>query len=242
MRVEPYRAASDFRTWLPLWSWSSSDSSKGREFEAEEEGVGAATVVILTDDDLVAFFPAVLRTECKRELAMAGTADEGDEKKKRKMCTDQRRSVAVRSRLLPRIEQTWRVEKMVSPTENVEAEESDAVVMAPLHSDDRSEFRVGRGIDTDQYLDSARGSLSHAVDDGDDVDAALLDEDEAERAAFRPRRGRSNTLSGVSFDFSRNLLPLPLSKDLETDEGEEKSLGVINGKPNVKQSTFYWFR
>jgi hypothetical protein len=124
--------------------------------------------------------------------------------------------------------------KMAPRLSTGEADELDAVGLTPLQSSDG--LRLKQGIDTEQYNDAERPFMSRS-DGDDDVDAALLDEDE-EAATKKPRRGRSNTLSGVSFDFSRNLLPLSLSEDQEIDGAEEKSLGLINGL-SIPQHRFH---
>jgi hypothetical protein len=120
-----------------------------------------------------------------------------------------------------------RAREMALSTHDLEGEEQDSVALVSLHPNGYSDSRLRQGIDTEQYIDSARPSLSHTTDGDDDVDAALLHGDEDERTAFKSRRG---TLSGVSFDFSRNLLALPLSQELEANQDEEKTLGVISGQ------------
>lgn len=48
-------------------------------------------------------------------------------------------------------------------------------------------------------------------------------------ASSRPSRGRSNTLSRFSFEYTRNLLPLPLSSEDVEGTSKSASLSVISG-------------
>ena len=45
----------------------------------------------------------------------------------------------------------------------------------------------------------------------------------------RPSRGRSNTLSRFSFEYTRNLLPLPLSSEQDVEGESKAALSVISG-------------
>jgi len=62
----------------------------------------------------------------------------------------------------------------------------------------------------------------------DEAAQALLSTEDGSNA--RPKRGRANTFSRFSFEYSRNLIPLPLSSEQDV-EGikKNKALSVVSG-------------
>lgn len=80
-----------------------------------------------------------------------------------------------------------------------------------------------------------RQTLELEREEGDEASQALLQNDSSDN---RPRRPRSNTFSRFSFEYTRNLLPLPLSseevtgknaKDLNVTAGMALIIGVTVG-------------
>jgi len=61
----------------------------------------------------------------------------------------------------------------------------------------------------------------------DSVEQALLDGDD-DVEGEPPRRPRANTISGFSFDLSRNLLHIPFASENAEPRGEQ-DLGIVKG-------------
>ena len=86
--------------------------------------------------------------------------------------------------------------------------------------------RSGPIADPSKTYPAKRDSIQSTTGvDVDDAAEALLAREHAWDGEARPSRPRANTFSRFSFDFSRSMLPIPLS--VETgDEREEKNFGV----------------
>lgn len=91
---------------------------------------------------------------------------------------------------------------------------------------------VSPRIKVEQYSqDNARNSFD---DDDDADDAALLNNDGPQQDRLgtsqdrSSRHNRSSTISSISYDFTANLLALPVSQETENIRND-KHLGLLNG-------------